>query len=144
MPYTVPPKPKRGKADVVLDEGVPERLQRRGAPQEANQPVRLQQSWMCLLILRIGPLRAHLTDVLKDLAKLLLGELKAHHDAFMREVVLEDKLVVIWVILAIGFLYSVLTLLQLLPEFVDQVIGCVHRLRVLEVPARLKPSKSSK
>ena len=28
MPSTVPPKPKRGKAGVVLDEGVPERVTR--------------------------------------------------------------------------------------------------------------------
>jgi hypothetical protein len=46
--------------------------------------------------------------------------------------VLEDKLVVIGIILPICLLYSILTLLQLLPEFVDQVVSGVHRLRVFK------------
>ncbi len=93
---------------------------------------------LSLLILRISTLGAHLTDVLKDLAELLLRELEAHHDALMREVVLEDKLVVIGVILPVGLLYGVLTLLQLLPEFVDQVVSGVHRLCVFEAASQVE------
>jgi hypothetical protein len=56
----------------------------------------------------------------------------------MREDALEDKLVIIGVILPIGLLYVVLTLLQLLSEFIDEVVGDVNRLGVFEAACKVE------
>ncbi len=78
-----------------------------------------------LLVLRICTLGSCITYVFEDLSKFFLTEFQAHHSTLMQEVKFHHELIVWRIKLFVCFLHGVAFLLELLAEFVDQIISIV-------------------